>query len=408
MKSFRLPVLLSALLLLVAGPAAADVRGIPASDGHPQATIEGTITSVNVPFASPGPIVTLLGGLVHFDAEGATVRHINGTVAAPGSLAAGQRILAVLDPEALPLRATTVVILSDRAGITLTGKVEAVDTTAGTLTILGLPFKVTDRTVFGGPRDGAGQKGLGDLAVGDLVLVDAQAESDTLVATKVLKLSPAPDPMVRVHGIVELIGTDSWTLVGPADEKIVVKIGPDTKIVGAPKVGDAVEVLARRSSDGSLLAVVITATVPPPPATTDRYHGVVKAIGATGWTIGPAVGLGPDRLYAVNDRTKFVGEPKLGDEIDVLAQLQADGSWLALVIAKAATVGSGQVETAFDGVVKEVSPGRAAGVWRVDDTKVVVSMMTVVRGAPKVGDRVHVEGWKTPDGTVLAKLVAKL
>ncbi len=408
MKVLRLSVLLSVLLLLVAGPAAADVRGIPASDGHPQATIEGTITSVNVPFASPGPIVTLLDGLVHFDAEKATVRYVNGQVAAPGSLAVGQRILALLDPLASPLEATTVVILSDRTGITLTGKVEAVDTAAGTLGVLGLTVKVTERTVFGGPRDGSGQKGLGDLAVGDLVLVDAKAEAEALVATKVLKLSPAPDPVMRIHGIVDKIGTESWTILGPADEVTVVKIGPDTKIVGEPKVGDAVEVLARRSSDGSLLAVLIAKAVPPPAVSTERYRGIVKEIQPAAWTIGPAVGLGPDRLFAVNERTRFLGEPKLGNEVDVLAQRQADGSWLALVIARTTLTDPGRIEVQLDGVVKEIQPGRVAGTWLVDDTKVVVSPITVVRGNPRVGDRVHVEGWKSPDGSVLAKLVAKL
>ena len=81
MKNFRFPVILAltAVLLLVTLPAAAVMRGIPASDGRPQATIEGTITSVSVPVSASGPIVTLLGGLVSFDATGATIGFVGRT-----------------------------------------------------------------------------------------------------------------------------------------------------------------------------------------------------------------------------------------------------------------------------------------------------------------------------------------
>jgi len=407
MKVFRISALLLALVVL-ASSAAADMRGIPASEGHPQATIEGTITSVNVPFAGAGPIVTLLGGLVSFDATGATVRFVSGAPATTDSLRAGQRILALLDPAAEPLRATTVVIRSDRADVTFTGAVEAVDTAAGTLRILGFTVAVTGRTAFGGPWDGADEKGLEDVEVGDLALVDAQDVEGGLVATKVMKLSGSVTPMKRVHGVVDSIGTDSWTIAHPDDSTTVVKVDSATKIVGDPKVGDTVEVLARTQPDGSLLAVLIAGFVPPPVLPTERYTGVVKEIGATSWTLGPKVGDGPDRVFAVNERTRILGSPAVGDEVGVLAQRQADGSHLALLIAKAVLAPPPLAEVAFDGVVKRVSPGYPAGTWLVDETKVVVSRTTLVKGRPGVGDTVHVEGLRNPDGVVLARSIEKL
>lgn len=408
MKVSRIAPLLVALLVL-ALPGSADMRGVPASDGHPQATIEGTITHVGVPIASPGPIVTLLGGLVSFDAEGATVRFVDGREATTGSLAAGQRILALLDPEASPLKAKTVVILSDRENLVLTGKVEAVDTAAKTLKVLGLVVTVTERTVFGGPWDGAGQKALEDVLVGDLVLVEARADAGALVASKVMKLSSSEDSLRRIHGTVESVGTDSWTIATSDKKTVVVKVGPETTFTGEPKVGDTVDVLARRQSDGSLLAVLIAKYTPPPTQETQRFEGRVEAISATSWTIGPKAGDGPSRLFAVDAQTQIVGDPKVGDPVGVLARKQADGSWLALVIAKSGSPDHGRNEVAFDGVVKEIAAATPAGaLWLVDTTRVLVTRATEVKGSPAVGDTVHVEGMRGPDGTVMAKKVEKV
>lgn len=407
MKHFLTSLLIPALALLVAVPATADVRGVPATDERPQATIEGTITSVNVPIVGGGPIVTLLGGLVAFDATGAAVRYVNGHAAATDTLAAGQRVLALLDPATSPLRATTVVILSDRADVTFSGRVDAVDLGAGTVTVLGFTSRVTDRTVFGGPFEGLGSKGLEDVRVGDMVFVEAKAGEGVLLATKVMKLGAPSDSVRRIHGTVASIGETAWTITLPDGSTVTVRVGAETKVTGAPKVGDTVDVLARPQSDGSLLAVAILKSVPPPAATFERFEGVVKAIGATAWAIAPKGG-GPDRTFAVDGQTKVLGGPAVGDAVGVLAKKLDDGTWLAVVIAKATQIGPARNEVEFVGVVKSVSPGRPSGVWIVGETKVVVTSRTVVRGEPRVGDTVEVEGLKSPDGVVQASKIEKL
>ena len=137
---------------------------------------------------------------------------------------------------------------------------------------------------------------------------------------------------------------------------------------------------------------------------------MVKSIGTTSWVVGPRVGEGPDRIFAVSGKTSIVGDPKVGDEVGVLAERQADGSWLAIVIAKAAPAPVVPTPVAFDGIVNSIATESSMGLatWLVGDTKVMVSRMTIVNGNPKVGDTVRVEGLKGVDGAVMAARVTKL
>lgn len=412
MKPCRSALAIPALFLLLALPAAAGARTAPAPEGPPSSAIEGTVTSINIPIVGGGPIVTLLDGLVSFDATGATVRFSDGTVGTTADLAAGQRLVAFVEPAAGMQKAKSVVVLAQRTDVTLTGNVDAVDLAARTLTVLGFTAHVTDRTVFGGPREGAGRSGLEDVRVGDLVLVSAMADSGVLVATRVMTLLPSPLPTTRIHGTVESIGTDSWTLVLRDGTKSVVKVDAETKIVGGPKVGDQVDVLARQLSDGSVLALLIAGFVPPPTVQTERYEGMVKSIGTTSWTVGPTAGDGPDRLFTVGEKTRILGDPKVGDQVGVLAQRQTDGSYLALVIARAALGPAVPKAVTFEGIVhritREESMGAAIPTWLVGATTVTVSRLTVILGEPKVGDRVRVEGLLVRDGSVMAARIVKL
>ena len=333
MRASRTLPLLAVPPLVLSLALSADTRGLPATDGRPEATIEGTITHLAIPFVGPGPIVTLLGGHVSFDAAGATVRHVSGRVATTADLAVGQRILALLDASAPSLKATTIVLLAERAEITLTGRVQAVDVAGQTLTLLGVPLKVNGRTVFAGPWEGNGRRDLGDVATGDLVLVEAKDEADTLVATKVTTLGSASDSLRRIRGTVASIGEASFTIALADRTTVVVKTGPETRIGGDPKVGDTVEVVARLQSDGSLLAVLIQRTGPAPVVTCERFEGVAKSASASSFTIAPKGG-GADLVFAVDSRTRFLGNPRVGDTVGILAEKRTDGSWLAVMIAR--------------------------------------------------------------------------
>ena len=138
MKPFRTALAFSALMLVLALPAVSDVRTAPALEGQPSSAIEGIVTSLSIPFAGGGPIVTLLDGLVSFDATGATVRLPDGTAATTADLVIGQRLVAFVEPAVSMLKARTIVVLPRLTDLTLTGRVDAVDLAARTLTVLGL------------------------------------------------------------------------------------------------------------------------------------------------------------------------------------------------------------------------------------------------------------------------------
>ncbi len=135
----------------------------------------------------------------------------------------------------------------------------------------------------------------------------------------------------------------------------VVQISDATGIVGAPRLGDQVEVNARRLPGGLLLALKIslverglaatpTATsTPGKPAepVEVRLVGVVEVIGAQSWQIGGQV------VY-VTAATEIEGQPQIGQTVEVRALQAADGTLTARRIgarenheAASSTPGSG-------------------------------------------------------------------
>jgi hypothetical protein len=122
------------------------------------------------------------------------------------------------------------------------------------------------------------------------------------------------------------------------------------------------------------------------------------------------VGEGPERIFDVDGSTRVIGDPKVGDEVGILASKQVNGTYLAVAIAKLTTAPPVGTQVVLEGIVNRVDPEGMMGVatWMVGDTKVLVTRMTAVSGAPKAGDTVRVEGFRGPDGIVMAAKVAKL
>ena len=58
-----------------------------------------------------------------------------------------------------------------------------------------------------------------------------------------------------------------------------------------------------------------------------RFTGYVKSIGATRWTVGlgPAGSMAPDFLVTVDKNTVIVGDPKVGDRVNVVGEISANG-----------------------------------------------------------------------------------
>ena len=103
-----------------------------------------------------------------------------------------------------------------------------------------------------------------------------------------------------------------------------VAITEDTVIEGDdPSVGDIAEVWATPTADGLVATrIVVTAT--------NRYavvRGVVESISDTLWVIG-------GHEVGVNEDTKIVGNPQVGDQVIAVVRTEDDGSLMARSIHK--------------------------------------------------------------------------
>jgi hypothetical protein len=306
---------LASLILLIAATASAQNRGrVVGPSPIPGSTISGFVSTVN------GTNIGLANGLITIDVSQATITDDHG---ASATIIPGSMIFAILRSGTL-LQASSVVV-TNLPQATLSGTVQAVNAAAGTLQLLGITIHVDPNTSFGGNHN---IRGLSDIVANDVVQVQVNAIGSSIVASSVLVFAPMPHLPTLFHGTVKDIGTDSWIITDTRRGDVNVKVNAQTKIVGSPKVGDTVDVLANVDSANNYVAVSIALS-----PTQMHISGVVKSIGATTWVIGPAVGLGPDFLVQVTAQTRIVGDPKVGDRVDALVQPGRDG-FVAISITK--------------------------------------------------------------------------
>jgi uncharacterized protein DUF5666 len=172
-------------------------------------------------------------------------RTASGSLRSARDLAAGMSVSVALVPTTSgTLRAAEVrpAASSSEAGEDreIRGIVQAIGDASWTID--GTALGITDQTVFEG-----------DPALGDLVEAKFHADaSGSLVADRIEKEDAADAAESEFRGIVEAIGAASWTISGQ-----VVGVDASTQILGAPVVGDEVEVHANKAADGSLTATRI-------------------------------------------------------------------------------------------------------------------------------------------------------
>jgi hypothetical protein len=192
----RLAALLSGLLLVAAcGGGGGDTASTSASTSGTAFT-QGTITG----FGS-----VIVNG-VRFDDSSATVTDDSGTKQALSALRLGMRVevdSGVVDSSTATARAHAV-----RFGGEVTGPVEAVDATAGTLTVLGQGVDVTSSTVFDDSLTG----GLAAVASGAVVEVHGVPDTGTgrIVATRIEAKTGVT--LYKLRGVVSALDTTAKTL----------------------------------------------------------------------------------------------------------------------------------------------------------------------------------------------------
>ncbi len=194
----RLAVLLSSLLLLAAcggggsdGASATDTTGTATTAAFTQGTITG--------FGS-----VIVNG-VRFDDSSCTITDDSGTAQALSALRLGMRVeidSGVVDSSTATARAHAL-----RFGGLVTGPVEAVDATAGTLTVLGQGVDVGSSTVFDDSLAG----GLTAVATGAVVEVHGLADTATgrIIATRI-EAKPAATAY-KLRGTVSALDSTAKT-----------------------------------------------------------------------------------------------------------------------------------------------------------------------------------------------------
>ncbi|RPI24966.1 MAG: hypothetical protein EHM61_15665 [Acidobacteria bacterium] len=121
------------------------------------------------------------------------------------------------------------------------GKIDSVDATAKTITVLSLVIKVTDETEIKGAE---GDLAFGDLKPGDIVRVAGEIE-DGLIATDILvsKAKEFKAPRISFEGIVTAVKTDELTVLVEGVDEVVVHLSDKTDVQGEVAVGVGVRVI---------------------------------------------------------------------------------------------------------------------------------------------------------------------
>lgn len=287
-------------------------------------TVSGTVTGVS------GSIIQLANGLVQIDASQAKISDGSDTTLAV--IVPGTFIMAVLKPGeagANGVLPASIITVTRLAQVVLTGPVTSVDAANNRFVVLGRTINVNGNT-----RSGTK---LSSLQTGSIVVVEANNVNGSLVATSMQVVASHPQPTIVIHGNVKSIGSGSWVINDSSGKETTVIVTSSTKIAGSPAVGDIVDVVATIDDAHQYTALSISRSVDVKPPTTISvsFRGVVKSISATSWSIldDKAPANGEPTVVQITTATKFVGDPKVGDHVEVLLQ-PGSSTRVALLIVK--------------------------------------------------------------------------
>jgi len=234
-------------------------------------------------------------------------------------------------------------IMIDREDdLSIAGAVQAIDLSGSTLRLLGITVAVDENTVFSTAFPVFSPvNGLPQIAVGQIVHVDAKFSGATILATRVDVLAPSAGISLILRGNVKSIGDTQWVITTSEGSDTTVLVNDQTQIVGNPRVGDAVQVMAsvlpnpKSDTPNQVVALAIVnlnATVPP--SGTMTMGGWVRTIGANEWTIGGPMGsMMPDFLVKIAPATLIYPNPKVGDHVIVSGTRDSSGFLVAQKIA---------------------------------------------------------------------------
>jgi hypothetical protein len=267
----------------------------------PVSSVDSVVSKVN------GPVLDVLGGALQIDVTNAKITGGDDRFASPvpwAGILPGSRVVAqVIVPDVIPavfpprLSATNVVVFLANSG-SLSGIVQGVGAAQGTFTLLYTSVKTNTATEWSGTKaDGTPVKGLSDLAAGMQATAVITFDASGVTAKSVFAWAPPTTRIEAFRGKVEVEGSTQWTIDGR-----LVQVNADTKIVGDPKVGDLVDVLAKvpvyppgmgiaTTIPVAISIIKVVSTPPPPPTRTVEFDGVVESLPASAGATTPPLGL---------------------------------------------------------------------------------------------------------------------
>ncbi|MFI5198318.1 MAG: DUF5666 domain-containing protein [Thermoanaerobaculia bacterium] len=174
--------------------------------------------------------------------------------------------------------------------------------------------------------------------------------------------------------------------------------GPNGPVKGIADLAVGMFATVSVVNAGGLLATSVEAFNLVIPPRLIAFRGQVQTITPTAWTIA-------GRVVQVNSATKIVGDPGVGDTVDVVAQSPATppGAGTAVIPVALSIIKSpvipppspGDHAMEFDGTVESIpaSPsGVPLGHWRISSRDVLVNALTKLDAGIVVGTAVHVKG----------------
>lgn len=234
--------------------------------------------------------------------------------------------------------------------------------------------------------------------------------------------APLPARLIMVESRSELmiagevesvdLGASTFTILG-----ITVHVDDDTLFetafpTFAPMrgledlaAGNIVKVDAALGANVLATRVLVVTPVASAPSV---LRGIVQSISETEWVISESKR--GDVPVKIDARTKIAGEPEVGDEVQVLAEHQSDGSLVAIMIVRLTPKDTSH-SFHFKGWVQSIGPeqwtigGPAGSLGPV--LVVRINSATEIYANPKVGDLVSVKGQLDTSGNYTAISIRK-
>lgn len=221
---------------------------------------------------------------------------------------------------------------------------------------------------------------------------------------KAIWVAVRPAGMAILEGEIQAVGSSSFSLLFRTilvnEHTVFSGYGAGGPVQGLSDLKPGMQATAWVVvTSGGLLATKVEAFGPfvvPPPVS---FRGVVKVIGTDSWTIG-------DYTVGVTSDTKIVGDPQVGDTVDVVAIIVGPPNPMMGMPSRLVAVSIVKVllppspvagrTISFTGPVQAMPSSGTLGLWRIDDRSVTVTGLTTIEGNPAVGSTVAVTGYALP------------